>query len=104
MYAELHRATISLQRRMRACRQCQAYLQLTSSNYRLSLYLDVRVIYVGRRVINAVIVEVMSWADHIWYVAVCAQAETARLPQGIACKDLSEFYHSVDFCEWEVGS
>ena len=37
VYAGLHRATISLQRRMRACRQCQAYLQLTSGGYRLSL-------------------------------------------------------------------
>ena len=63
-----------------------------------------QVIDVGRRVINVVIVEVVSWADHIGYVAVCAQAEAARLPQGTACKDLSEFCHSVDFCEWEVGS
>ena len=38
MYAELHSATISLQRGMRACRQRQAYLQLTSGDYRLSLY------------------------------------------------------------------
>ena len=38
MYAELHSATISLQRGMRACRQRQAYLQLTSGDYRLSLH------------------------------------------------------------------
>ena len=68
------------------------------------LYPDVQVIYVGRRVTNAVIVEVVSWSEHIWYAVVCAQAEAARLPQGTACKDLSEVGHSVDFCEWEVGS
>ena len=44
MNAELHRATISLQRRMRARGQCQVYLQMTSGNYRLSGYPDVQVI------------------------------------------------------------
>ena len=38
MYAELHSATTCLQRGMRACRQRQAYLQLASGDYRLSLY------------------------------------------------------------------
>ena len=50
------------------------------------------------------IVEDVFWADHIWYGAVLAQAEAARLPQQAASMDLSKFCDYVDFCEWEVGT
>ena len=45
--------------------------------------------------------EVVFWVDHIWFVALCAQAEAARLPQGTARTDLLGFCSFVDL--WGGG-